>query len=203
GTQKIGEFWRHIPGFETRQNCTTCDITESMDHILIHCTATPTRAIWELAKNTWPHGHRLWPEITVGLILGCGNINTPARDIQPRGVDQPQERIPKGAIRLLQILISESAYLIWVLRCERVIQTRPHTVTEVNSRWHHAINARLTDDKILATKIKRDKKFTQIVKSTWEHVLRKTMDLPDDWITSREVLVGRRSRHLAPVGRVP
>ncbi|KAI0249344.1 ribonuclease H-like domain-containing protein [Lactifluus subvellereus] len=37
GTQKIGEFWRHIPGFETRQNCTTCDITESMDHILIHC----------------------------------------------------------------------------------------------------------------------------------------------------------------------
>ncbi|KAI0255332.1 hypothetical protein BJV78DRAFT_1179283, partial [Lactifluus subvellereus] len=26
------------------------------------------------------------------------------------------------------------------------------------------------------------------VKSTWEHVLRKNTDLPDDWIASREVL---------------
>ncbi|KAI0250467.1 hypothetical protein BJV78DRAFT_1219419 [Lactifluus subvellereus] len=62
------------------------------------------------------------------------------------------------------------------------------------NRWHHTINARLTDDKILATKIKRDnpdKKSAQTVKSTWEHVLRKNTDLPDDWLTSREVLVGR------------
>ncbi|KAI0250625.1 hypothetical protein BJV78DRAFT_1217460 [Lactifluus subvellereus] len=70
-------------------------------------------------------------------------------------------------------------------------------------RWHHTINARLTDDKVLATKIKRDnrdpdKKSAQTVKSTWEHVRRKNMDLPDDWITSREVLVGRRTRHTLP-----
>ncbi|KAI0246163.1 hypothetical protein BJV78DRAFT_1257323 [Lactifluus subvellereus] len=67
--------------------------------------------------------------------------------------------------------------------------------------WYHTINARLTDDKILATKIKRDnpdKKSAQTVKSTWEHVLRKNTDLPDDWITSREVLVGRRTRHTLP-----
>ncbi|KAI0248042.1 hypothetical protein BJV78DRAFT_1240506, partial [Lactifluus subvellereus] len=69
--------------------------------------------------------------------------------------------------------------------------------------YHHTINAHLTDDKILATKIKRDnldKKSAQTVKNTWEHVLRKNTDLPDDWIASREVLVGRRTRpHLAPV----
>ncbi|KAI0249653.1 hypothetical protein BJV78DRAFT_1225127 [Lactifluus subvellereus] len=67
--------------------------------------------------------------------------------------------------------------------------------------WYHTINARLTDDKILATKIKQDnpdKKSAQTVKSTWEHVLRKNTDLPDDWITSREVLVGRRTRHTLP-----
>ncbi|KAI0249941.1 hypothetical protein BJV78DRAFT_1222940, partial [Lactifluus subvellereus] len=54
---------------------------------------------------------------------------------------------------------------------------------------------------ILATKIKRDnpdKKSAQTVKSTWEHVLRKDTDLPDDWITSREVLVTRRTRHTLP-----
>ncbi|KAI0247638.1 hypothetical protein BJV78DRAFT_1244199, partial [Lactifluus subvellereus] len=43
----------------------------------------------------------------------------------------------------------------------------------------------------LRHKNQRDKKPTQIVKNTWEHVPRKTMDLPDDWITGREVLVGR------------
>ncbi|KAI0256441.1 hypothetical protein BJV78DRAFT_1172309, partial [Lactifluus subvellereus] len=66
------------------------------------------------------------------------------------------------------------------------------------NRWHRTINTRLTDDKILATKIKRDnpdKKSAQTVK-------KKNTDLPDDWITSREVLVGRRT-HLAPIGRVP
>ncbi|KAI0247568.1 hypothetical protein BJV78DRAFT_1244253 [Lactifluus subvellereus] len=169
-----------------------------MEHILIHCNATPTRAIWELARTTWPHDHRLWPDTTIGIILGCGSIVAPDRDPHPRRPDQPQERSPKGAMRLLQILLSESAYLIWVLRCEREIQKRTQPITEVNNRWHHAINARLTDDKILATKIKRDKKSTQTVKNTWEHVFRKDADLPDDWITSREVLVGRRTRHTLP-----
>ncbi|KAI0249389.1 hypothetical protein BJV78DRAFT_1228007, partial [Lactifluus subvellereus] len=50
------------------------------------------------------------------------------------------------------------------------------------------------DDKITATKIRRDKRTTQTVKDTWEHVLRNQMDLPDDWITSREVLVGKTRR---------
>ncbi|KAI0245639.1 hypothetical protein BJV78DRAFT_1261476 [Lactifluus subvellereus] len=43
---------------------------QSMEHILIHCNATPTRAIWELARTTWPHNHRLWPDTTIGIILG-------------------------------------------------------------------------------------------------------------------------------------
>ena len=42
-------------------------------------------------------------------------------------------------------------------------------------------------------KIKQDKKSILIVKNTWENILRKDMDLPDDWIASREVLVGRRT----------
>ncbi|KAI0254996.1 hypothetical protein BJV78DRAFT_1345447 [Lactifluus subvellereus] len=109
------------------------------------------------------------------------DIVVPDRDLHPRRPDQPQERSPKGAMRLLQILLSEFAYLIWVLRCEREIQKRTQPITE-----------------ILATKIKRDKKSTQTVKNTWEHVLRKDADLPDDWITSREVLVGRRTRHTLP-----
>ena len=191
GTQKIGDFWRNIPGYETRQTCQVCNNPETMEHILIHCNATPPHIIWDLARNTWPHAPHLWPEISLGIILGCGSICPPgiAQPGRPEA-DQALERIPRGATRLLQILISESAHLIWVLRCERVIQEHTHTPSEIRHRWLRAINARLTDDKIIATHIKRDEETMRKVKNTWEHVLKKQQDLPSDWITSPEVLVG-------------
>ena len=173
-----------------------------MTHILIRCNATPPRTIWDLARTIWPHPPHLWPEISLGTILGCGSLSLdnerPRRD-QPRREHLPQEHAPKGAMRLLQILVTESAYLIWVLRCERTIQERSHSIDEIHHRWFCSINARLTEDKITATKIKRDKRTTQKVKDTWEHVLRNQMDLPNDWITSREVLVGRRARRALPL----
>ncbi|KAF8494746.1 hypothetical protein F5888DRAFT_1616776, partial [Russula emetica] len=100
--------------------------------------------------------------------------------------------------RLLQILLPESAHLIWVLRCERVIQKHTHTESETYHRWHQTINRRLTDDRITAIRIKRDKQSLQKIKDTWEHVLKKQRDLPHDWITSRKVLVGRRARRTLP-----
>ena len=193
GTQKIGSFWSNITEYENRQNCTICNVTESMEHILIHCAAIPTRTIWNLARNTWPHDPDLWPDISIGTIMGCGSLAIP--DANPLENTRPPRRIREGKKRLLQILVSESAHLIWVLRCEHVIQEHIHTANETYHRWLRAINTRLTSDKITATKIKRDEKSKKKVKSTWEHVLRKQGDLPDDWITSREVLVGRGARH--------
>lgn len=61
----------------------------------------------------------------------------------------------RGVSRLLQIMISEAVHLIWVLRCERVIQEKTHTPEEVKARWFKAINRRLTDDKITATVIRK------------------------------------------------
>jgi hypothetical protein len=44
---------------------------------------------------------------------------------KPNGEDNRETRTGAGAARLLQILLTESAHLIWVLRCERVIQEKP------------------------------------------------------------------------------
>ncbi|KAF8502659.1 hypothetical protein F5888DRAFT_1918419, partial [Russula emetica] len=103
----------------------------------------------------------------------------------------------RGAKRLLQILLSEAAHLIWVLRCERVIQDeeneeRTHTDREIRTRWFKAINARLTEDKITATRVKRNEQTLQRVKETWELALKRSADIPHSWIFIREVLVGRR-----------
>lgn len=193
-TMMIGEVWFKIEGLQQRGTCTPCNATENMRHILLSCRAGQASSIWKLAKNLWPHNHIQWPELNLGTILGCGSLITKTESRnepnQRRAIGQSMKH--RGETRLLQITISEATHLIWVLRCERVIQEKAHTEEEVKSRWFKAINRRLTDDKITATIIKKkDKQYTRLVKATWEETLKKHLDLPDEWIKDREVLVGR------------
>ena len=97
----------------------------------------------------------------------------------------------RGPTRLFQIILSESAYLIWVLRCERVIQEKPLTEGEIKARWYRAINDRLTINKTTATKIVRTNRFKKLMDGTWGPALRKGQELPVNWMHDREVLVGR------------
>jgi hypothetical protein len=194
----IGSFWTNIPGYKTRGQCSRCLTTESMEHILIGCTAEPVNTIWPLARAKWPHSPELWPDINLGTILGCGSLTIPKNNNDNNNCNQNEGRTNnRGKNRLLQIMISESAHLIWVLRCNRVINDRSHTVTEIRSRWIKAINTRLTEDKVIATKIKRDKTSIRLVRQTWEDILKKDTNtpLPHDWVHNRVVLVGRRARH--------
>jgi len=192
-TQKIGPFWRGINNFEDRQYCRTCGESESMSHILTTCQATPRRLIWGLVKQYWPCAKYRWPTLNLGIILGCGSISAqPTNANQRNRAQQTRKSRTQGASRLLRILISESAHLIWVLRCERVIQERQHGENKIKARWLRAINARLTNNRITATRIKREKGFTNLIVNTWEQVLNKTGDLPNNWLNNHEVLVGRR-----------
>ena len=187
GTFMIGDFWSHIQAVEDRRLCTVCGTTESMSHILVQCQCRPTQVIWNLTRDIWPYNNIPWPDINLGTILGCGCLSPP----QPANQERPHRDMRRcGASHLLQILLSESAFLIWVLCCERVIQERGHNDQEIRARWLRTINTRLTDNKIIATKLKRNKGFTNLVVSTWEHVLKKERDLPNNWINLREVLVG-------------
>jgi len=84
-----------------------------MEHILTECTIPGQREIWELAKTLWSGKHTEWPQIkNVGLIMGCGLAAFKDKTGEP----------DEGANRLYRIIISESAHLVWKLRCARVIQ---------------------------------------------------------------------------------
>jgi len=130
-----------------------CNETELISHILTQCKEKNAQVIWLLAKNLWPHRNTPWPEITLGMILGCGCIhlclNRPQRNDQQQGKATLQ-----GLTRLLQILLLELAYLIWTLQYEQVIQEKPLSGGEIRERWYHAINKRLTIDKVTAMQIK-------------------------------------------------
>jgi len=193
---KIRDFWSRVPAVAEHCMCSICGVMESMSHILIHCRSRPTHLIWKLAREAWPHANIPWPETDLGTILGCGCLSVSQAIANQRQIpDQnPKSAYLRGASRLLKILISESAFLIWALRCERVIQEKNHNNQEIRLRWLHVINLRLTEDKIAASKIKRNKGFTILVSNTWEKVLSKENDVPNNWITMREVLVGSRAR---------
>ncbi|KAH9022517.1 ribonuclease H-like protein, partial [Lactarius deliciosus] len=195
GTFMLGEFWGNIPEHEHRKWCATCHKVETMDHILTKCTAEPVRLIWEMARETWPHPQDNWPQINFGTILGCGSLATTAPENQAQQDRAERNRTNlSGPNRLLHILVSESAYLIWVLRCERVIKLKIHSAQEIKNRWLKAINERLTNDKITATKIKRSNAMVQSVDSTWKAALSREWELPPNWIIHSEVLVGMRAR---------
>ncbi|KAG1765351.1 hypothetical protein EDD22DRAFT_978790 [Suillus occidentalis] len=116
---RIGDFWSKIPTYEHRVTCQLCrGETDSMEHIFISCRDPVT-------KNLWPEKHRPWPTPHIGLILGCGFITLPQR---PNNDNTHNDSTLAGASHLLRILISESAYLIWAMGCDRMINDTTHNI---------------------------------------------------------------------------
>ena len=184
GTLQIGKFWNNIPQHAHRAHCASCNESpESLDHILIDCENMAISTIWRLEKQMWPTSFGPWPDIQLGLVLGCGSITLPDQD------DESITRI--GPSRLLRILISESAHLIWVLCCERTIQGLNHSADAIKTRWRNKITQHFNLDCHIA-KVFNHKPITKkLVKATWQAILLKRLpSLEEDWITNPEVLVG-------------
>lgn len=75
---KLGEFWLQIPTFEQRARCSTCgELSESMEHILVQCNNLARKKIWSMVRTIWPRKYGPWPELSIGLILGCGVLSLP------------------------------------------------------------------------------------------------------------------------------
>ncbi|TFK54346.1 RnaseH-domain-containing protein, partial [Heliocybe sulcata] len=178
GAYRVGDHWAHIPGYKDRAPCPICpNLHDNLDHILEDCAIPDRDLIWSLARDLWPSAYGPWPALTYGAMIAAGKLTvTPPRRRAPdprttRGTTATMRPNP-GASRLLRILVSESAYLIWALRCERVIQGKSHNVNSVLSRWTNAINCHLRIDYITATKICRTKRALRSVFRTWALVLK-------------------------------
>jgi hypothetical protein len=166
-----------------------------MQHILTECNALTKRKVWELAQRIWPHAPKFWPNINLGTILGTGALTLPERHPNQIQVNHDLRPSPKSkaTLRLLQIIISEAAHLVWVLQCERVIQEKTIDEQGIRTRWHRVINERLTTDCITTHQTKRDHQFTKLAKCTWKKLLKQNGTLPVNWFQNCEVLVGSRA----------
>ena len=166
--------------------CHFCGTTDSMEHILTECDAPGQNEVWALAKTLWLKKLNSWPKIfNVGSIVGCGlaNFKTSSGKCNP------------GTNRLYGILLSESAYLIWKIRCEQVLEWPDcehwHSSIEIQNHWLHTVNKRLELDCAMTGKQYGKKALTkEIVLQTWSGTLQDEQSLPENWIKKPRVLVG-------------
>jgi hypothetical protein len=89
--------------------------------------------------------------------------------------------------------MSESAYLIWKVRCERVIREETITPAEVSRRWEHMLTARADLDRNMSNpKYGRKALNKNLVRSTWKGILDNENNVPDPPEAGEAgVLVGR------------
>ncbi|EIM79513.1 RnaseH-domain-containing protein [Stereum hirsutum FP-91666 SS1] len=183
---KIGKYWDNIPGYEQRGRCPLCDgEEESMRHILEDCQAPEREQIWNLARELCEKKGLVLPRITIGTVLTSGLANFKTE----RGKRRP------GANRFFQILVTSSAHLIWVLRCERRITREDgdnFSAQEIHDRWVTRMNTRLELDRVATSKRRFGAKALRpsIVLQTWGGTLLDEKNLPEDWLRQSGVLVG-------------
>jgi ribonuclease HI len=180
---KVGQYWKNIPNHEERATC-GCgagDGIESMRHIMTECQYPGQKELWRLAGKLWERKGRGWPYMTPGLIIGSDEVSFPSGD-DPTKPDV-------GATRLFRLLVVETAYLIWLMRNERVIQhgnAKMYSNAEIRNRLKTAINLRLTRDRLLTNRHKYGTKSINphLVKSTWSGLLEEEEHLPRGWMTT-------------------
>jgi len=181
GAYKVGAFWLHVQDHEDKARCTTCGGTiESMQHILVECTAPGQKLIWELTAELSGRAGTAWKIPTLGSIMSSSLTGAAASAAQRRDF---------GAQRRQRILISEAAFLIWRLRCERVIQhendpAKFATDQEIVRRWRATIQRRIRLDLQFTNRRRFGPRTLSLasMRATWEPILHPGSDPPpDNW----------------------
>ncbi|KAJ7843932.1 hypothetical protein B0H13DRAFT_2239252 [Mycena leptocephala] len=198
---RLGKWWLNIPECEERANCVHCGAEETLDHILLECPSPGQSEVWKLAEQFWTKKGPRWPAVSMGTILGSGLA------VFKDDAGKPQPTLA----RLYKILMTESAHVIWKLRCDSVIGCggTPPSTHEVHNRWVKIMNERLEIDINLTNKSKYGKQYAlspTLVLDTWRGTLLDEGTLPADWLREPGVLVGitpKRSLRSPspPVGR--
>ncbi|KAH9853567.1 hypothetical protein C2E23DRAFT_728129 [Lenzites betulinus] len=138
---RVGSYWWNIPGYENRALCNTCEVEESLDHIIRECVAPGQRLLWDLSEETLARRGIKMPPLSTGLALGAPSLS----------IKDGDGNVDHGKTRLVRIVVPETMYLIWRLRCERVIgwcdtPTKVHSAAHIRRLWSTVMNERLRLD---------------------------------------------------------
>jgi hypothetical protein len=155
-----------------------------MEHIIIECDHPARELIWELVERMWSMKYTDRIDISWGVILAATSSN-----FQVDGDTRPD----RAKNYIFQVLVLESAHLIWKLRCERVIQyLETKEALAISNRWLAAINARLMSDQACIKGLGSPRRGLEkkLVLDAWSAFLEDKESLSLDWSREAGVLVG-------------
>jgi ribonuclease HI/exonuclease III len=160
-TYLLGNRWLDT-GSPERARCSRCGHqNESMEHILFSCPAPERSAVWQTAQSAWIGQGKEWPAMSLGLVMACGSLRfEPPERIGNEG--EQTHGLCIGVSRRLQIYMSETAHLIWVMRCERVMQNKQTGTRAAVKRWWARVNVRLRTDRLVALRSLKKKAMTRL-----------------------------------------
>nr|GAT50733.1 predicted protein [Mycena chlorophos] len=180
---RVGHYWTHIPECGDRAICDTCEVEESMEHILFECKRPGQAEMWALAKSVWSLARDDWQKPSLGGLLGCALVRHTTAEGKP----------DTAADRLHRILIPETAYQIWTSRCDSVIARGGELLAPAEA--HNVLRGKFLeriklDSFLTRTYVKqRPLLDPKLVRATWGGVL--AGDRTRDWLRdTTEVLVG-------------
>ncbi|EJD44641.1 hypothetical protein AURDEDRAFT_65124, partial [Auricularia subglabra TFB-10046 SS5] len=183
-THKISRYFSKMPQpWKDYEHCQMCGCVELMEHILFECPDSGQARAWALV-HAFLARKRVAVEIDLGTIWGCVAI-------QLSGIWDDTTS------RAFRIIISESAFLIWKIRCKKRIK---HADTpewhlsddEVEERWVRVMRGRRAQDMVLTNKrvFKKRALAESLANRTWEdHLDNRNLGTGRDW-NKPGVLVG-------------
>ncbi|KAF5331228.1 hypothetical protein D9611_013068 [Ephemerocybe angulata] len=198
GALPCGVNWNDNPAYADRALCQHCQVRETAEHLLTQCPDSCQGTLWGLADALLRRrGLPSLLPVTLGDILICGLPNK-------------RKKLTPGQERLRTIILAETAWLIWVIRCKWVIDDESDpdlypSVPELTNRWWKLINAKLDFDLLATDKKRYEMKAIApgLVEDTWEGLLDDGATLKKSLKYHRNVgvLVGRGSAARRPPGR--
>ncbi|EJD35312.1 hypothetical protein AURDEDRAFT_75422 [Auricularia subglabra TFB-10046 SS5] len=196
GAHKVGEYFKDMPPpWKARGDCPTCGTVESLAHILFSCPDSGQERIWAMVHSFLTR-KRCDVEINLGVVLGCATARLAGA----------KETRDKAVERAFRIVISESAFLIWKLRCEKRVGHSDdpdwqHSQTEIIMRWGAMLKQRVARDQRLTNKYKYGVRAVDhtTFKDTWHSLAAEVPPSPTSDSNSG-VLVGREERDAHGIG---
>ncbi|KAF6762488.1 hypothetical protein DFP72DRAFT_801729, partial [Ephemerocybe angulata] len=198
GALPCGINWNDNPAYADRALCQHCQVRETEEHLLVQCPDSCQSTLWGLANGLLRRRGlpQLLP-VTMGDILTCGLSNK-------------KIKLSPGQERLRTIVLAETAWLIWVVRCKWVIDDEANpdlypSIAELENRWWKLMNAKLDFDILASDKKRYETKAVPVslVLDTWDGLLADGATLTESLKRHRNVgvLVGRGLAARRPPGR--
>ncbi|EJD41573.1 hypothetical protein AURDEDRAFT_68784 [Auricularia subglabra TFB-10046 SS5] len=187
GAHKVGKYFSGMPApWSDYAVCPSCGEMEAMEHILTECPDSAQETIWGLAGDLL--GNKIvWEKPKIGQIWGSAFADFRDENNTPH----------LGSNRAYKIVVSESAFLAWKIRCEKRIEHADEpdwapSEAEVRQRWYGIINMRIAYDRLLTNRRRYKRRAIKLdtVLETWDELIEGVDKLTIDILRQPGVLVG-------------